>query len=126
MAVSANSGHGEMRPCPRTPAGEWLEDQDLAMITPLILLPLLTAGSAAQPAFLREPDGSIVIEQTIEAEPVPLEEATDGLVADFERPSQADRPRNRRSRPEASDRDVERAYEEAVDMAKTAAATDQP
>jgi hypothetical protein len=99
------------------------------MIIALAMAAALSGTPSAQPATVerplvsREADGSFVIHRPIFAEHITAEEANDGLIAEFDADEQREADRlyklDRRSR-RAADRADEDAFEEAVDMARTA------
>jgi len=111
--------------------------EELALSS-LILLAAAAAVSGSSPpaavqseasAFSREADGTYVIRRPIFAEQVPLAQATGGLITDFdaneasEFASEVPAERHRRlpDAPGFRDRQIERAFEEAVDQAQSAA-----
>ena len=84
----------------------------------------MQATHADPPAISREADGSFVIHRAILAEPVPLEQATDGLIVEFETsdgPEVEKRQHHTRPGSRTIDRALAKAFEEAIDGARSAA-----
>jgi hypothetical protein len=98
----------------------------LALAAAIAANPAAATPPAAErePAIVREADGSFTIREPIYASYVPLDEATDGLVEDFDgdrayQPSEKLRIK-RQHPPSRIEREVERAFEEAIDQARDA------